>query len=121
MVAAVPSSRSSCPTIARVTTDRVLELVVFELTEGVSREQFLGTVDAVSEWARQQPGFLSRELSYAEESGRYVDVVYWDSMEHAVAADAASRSSEACSPMFALIELESALFAHARPLAVAAA
>ncbi len=107
--------------MTNATTQTVLELVVFELKEGVSRDQFLGTVDAVSEWARRQPGFVSRELSYAEELGKYVEVVYWDSMEHAQAADAASRSSEACSPMFSLIEEESALFAHARPLAAAAA
>jgi hypothetical protein len=50
-----------------------------------------------------------------------VETVYWDSMEHAQAADAASQSSEACTPMFGFIELETALFLHARPVAAVAA
>ena len=45
--------------------DKVLELVVFKLREDVTREEFLATNPALSEWARQQPGFVSRER-YAE-------------------------------------------------------
>ncbi|CAM3766376.1 hypothetical protein NOGI109294_12535 [Nocardiopsis gilva] len=32
-------------------TDEVLELVVFSLKDGVTRDQLIDTVDAVSEWA----------------------------------------------------------------------
>ena len=66
-----------------IAPDRVLELVVFKLKVGVTHEQFLSTVDPVSDWARQQPGFVSRELSYSE-----------------AAADAAM-SSGSCAPMLA--------------------
>jgi len=34
--------------------DRVLELEVFKLHDGVTRDQFLPTVDAGCEWAKQQ-------------------------------------------------------------------
>ena len=44
--------------------ERVLELVVFKLGDGVTRKQFLGTVDGVSRWISRQPGFISRELSF---------------------------------------------------------
>ena len=47
---------------------KVLELVVFELNEGVSREQFLATNDAVSAWISKQPGFISDELSHDSEA-----------------------------------------------------
>jgi hypothetical protein len=53
--------------------ERVLELVVYKLNDGVSREQFLGTNDAVSSWISKQPGFVSRELAYDADGDRWVD------------------------------------------------
>jgi hypothetical protein len=94
---------------------KVLELVVYKLHEGVSREQFLGTNDAVSSWIRRQPGFISRELVHDAEGDRWVDVIWWQTLEQAQAASERSMSSESCSPMFALIDLESALMLHGTP------
>jgi hypothetical protein len=94
---------------------RVLELVVYKLNEGVSREQFLGTNDAVSSWIGKQPGFVSRELVYDGEGDRWVDVIWWETIEQAHAAAELSRTSESCSPMFALIDMESALMLHGVP------
>jgi hypothetical protein len=93
----------------------VLELVVFRLKDGATREQLLGTVDAVSAWARQQPGFVSRQLSQATEDDRWIDVVWWESLEHASAAADAAMSSDSCAPMFALIDEESTLMLHGQP------
>ncbi|MEE9473951.1 MAG: hypothetical protein V3V82_08200 [Acidimicrobiia bacterium] len=103
------------------TTDHVLELVVFELANGVTQEEFLPAADAVSEWVKTQPGFKSRELSYSPETDKYVEVVYWDSLEQAIGANAASETSDACTPMFDMIALESATFLHAEPLRKVAA
>lgn len=97
------------------TGTRVLELVVYKLREGVSREQFLGTNDAVSSWIRKQPGFISRELVYDAEGDRWVDVIWWETVEQAKAASERSMTSESCSPMFALIDMESALMLHGTP------
>jgi hypothetical protein len=94
---------------------RVLELVVFRLIEGVTREQLLGTVDAVSAWIRGQPGFVSRELSYDAEGERWIDVVWWETLEDAHAAAELATTSESCAPMFALIDMDSALMAHGQP------
>ena len=96
---------------------KALEVVVFKLNEGVSREQFLGTNDAVSDWARKQPGFISRELSYDAEGDRWIDVVWWESMEDAGAAAERAMSSDSCAPMFALIDMESTLMIHGTPVA----
>jgi antibiotic biosynthesis monooxygenase (ABM) superfamily enzyme len=96
-------------------TGKVLELVVFRLNEGVSREQFLGTNDAVSTWISKQPGFISRELSYDAEGDRWIDVLWWGSMENAAAAAERAMTSESCMPMFALIDMESALMLHGEP------
>ena len=92
--------------------DRVLELVVFKLADGVSHDEFLATVDPVSRWAKTQPGFISRELAYDAEHDQYVDVVWWRSLDEAHAAAEAAMSSEACLPMFSKIELESATMIH---------
>jgi hypothetical protein len=91
----------------------VLELVVFKLHDGVSRDEFLATNDAVSTWISKQPGFVSRELSYDADSDRWVDVLWWTSMENAAAAAELALNSESCAPMFALIDMESTLMLHA--------
>jgi hypothetical protein len=91
---------------------KVLELVVFNLRTGTSREEFLGTVDAVSSWAAEQPGFVSRSLVEVREGGRWIDVVWWRSMEEAEAAAGRAMSSESCSPMFGLIDVDSTLMVH---------
>ena len=94
---------------------RVLELVVYKLTPGASRERFLATNQVVSRWIREQPGFISRDLVHDEEGDRWVDVIWWQSMAQAQAASEASATSESCQPMFALIEMESALMLHGAP------
>jgi Antibiotic biosynthesis monooxygenase len=94
---------------------RVLELVVFKLDEGVSRERFLATNDAVSSWIREQPGFISHELSHDAEGDRWIEVAWWKTMEEAHAAAERAMSSESCAPMFGLIDMESALMLHGEP------
>jgi hypothetical protein len=105
--------------------EKVLELVVFKLVDGVSREQFLGTVDGVSRWISRRPGFVSRELAYDEEGDRWIDVVWWQSMAEAQAAAELAMTSDSCAPMFALIDMESTLMLHGAlaipPVASAAA
>jgi len=95
--------------------DKVLELVVYKLKESVSDKQFLGTNGAVSTWISKQPGFISRELVYEGEGNRWVDVIWWETMEQAHAASELSMTSESCQPMFALIDMESALMLHGVP------
>jgi hypothetical protein len=91
---------------------KVLELVVFKLNDGSSREQFLAANDAVSSWIARQPGFISRDLSYDAEGDRWIDVIWWESLENAGAAAELALSSDSCTPMFALIDMESMLMLH---------
>ena len=94
----------------------VLELVIFKIKPGVTRERLLETAEAVTRWARAQPGFVSRELSYAKEGDRWIEVVYWAGLGDAQAATKAAETSEQCAPMFALIEMESMDFMHGIPV-----
>jgi len=92
-----------------------LELVVFKLKPWATREAFLGTVDAVSAWAKTQPGFVSRDLCYSAADDHWVEVVWWDTLQDAEAAADAAMSSASCAPMFRLIDMESMLFLHGQP------
>ena len=94
---------------------RVLELVVFKLNDGVSRDEFLATNDPVSTWISRQPGFISRDLSFDAEGDRWIDVIWWESLEDAGAVAELALSSESCAPMFALIDMESMLMLHGVP------
>lgn len=96
---------------------RVVELAIFKLKEGVGRDQLMATVDAVTEWAKRQPGFVSRDLTYSAESDTWVDVVWWESIESAHAASEAAMTSESCAPMFGLIDLEGTQMIHGERVA----
>lgn len=95
---------------------KAVEVVVFKLRPGATREQLLGTNAAVSEWAARQPGFLSRDLAYDAEGDRWIDVVWWRSLEDAHAAAESAMGSEACAPMFALIDEDATLMVHGEPV-----
>lgn len=95
--------------------EKVLELVVFRLREGVARERFLETVDPVSQWIATQPGFVSRELAYDEEGERWIDLVWWRTLADAQAAAERAMTSEACAPMFAMIDMDALLMVHGEP------
>ena len=90
----------------------VVEIAIFKTREGVSREQLLDTVDAVSRWAQEQPGFISRDLTYSEESDTWIDVVWWESLGAAQKAADVSMTSDSCAPMFAAIDLEGTQMLH---------
>ena len=94
---------------------KVLELAVFKLNDGVTREQFLATNDAVSRWISEQPGFISRDLSHDAEGDRWIDIVWWETMEQAAAAAERAMTSESCAPMFASIDMQSLLMVHGEP------
>ena len=96
-------------------SEKVLELVVFKLRDGVTREQFLATDGGVSRWAGEQPGFISRELSYDADGDRWIDVVWWRSLKVAQAAAERAMRSPSCAPMFSLIDEESTLMLHGTP------
>jgi hypothetical protein len=90
----------------------IVEIAMFKTKKGISREQLLGTVDAVSEWARRQRGFISRDLTYSAESDTWVDVIWWETLDDARAAAEAAMTSESCTPMFQAIDLEGTQMVH---------
>jgi hypothetical protein len=92
---------------------KVLELVVFVLKDGTTREQFMGTIDGVSGWIRSQPGFVSYDLSYSAEEHKWVFAAWWRTMQEAKAAAEAATSAPENAPMFTLIDMDTMLYLHA--------
>jgi hypothetical protein len=90
----------------------VAEIAVFKTKAGVTREQLLATVDAVSEWARNQPGFISRDLTYSAQDDNWIDVIWWEDLEAANTAAELAMTSESCAPMFGVIDLERIQMLH---------
>ncbi len=97
------------------TAHGALELVVFQLNEGTDRERFIEAAAIATDWIKTQPGFVSRELSHSVSEDRWVEVVWWKTMQDAKAAAEAAVTSESCSPMFSMVDLESALMLHGEP------
>jgi len=96
-------------------THGALELVVFKLVDGADRDRFIEAADLATAWIETQPGFVSRDLSYSPSEDRWVEIVWWRSMEEAEAASAAAMTSESCIPMFSMVDLDSALMLHGEP------
>src|SRR3954452_8361164 len=97
--------------------DKVLELVVFKLRDGTKREDFLATVGAVSDWAMSRPGFISRDLSYDAQGDRWIDLIWWRTLEDAHAAAKMALTAASCPPMSALTDEESPQMIPGEPAA----
>jgi len=67
-----------------------LERVSYQLKAGVNLEEFVKANEAISNWAKTQPGFQYRSLSQ-QEDGSWLDLVFWQSKEQAEAAMAKSQ------------------------------
>ena len=91
---------------------KTLELVIFELNDGVDVEEFLAHSEPVPEWVRKQPGFVSRNPLKSAEDDKWIDAVWWESPESAAAAAELTMTSETCAPMFASINMETAQIIH---------
>ena len=99
--------------------EAVVEIAIARAKDGVSKEEVMATVEGVSEWAKRQPGFISRDLTYSQQDDTWIDVIWWESLDAAEAAAQAAMTSDACAPMFAVIDLEKTQLLHGERVASA--
>jgi hypothetical protein len=64
---------------------------------------------------------LSRDLTYSGDQDSWIDVIWWESVDAAHRAAEVAMTSEACAPMFALIDLEGIQMLHGERMARAVA
>lgn len=81
----------------------VVEIVLFRLKEGIRHEDFLQAADALMLDLRRISGYIKREL-LCDASGQWVDLVYWRSLDEALAAAEQFNTLPSARPFNAMIE-----------------
>jgi antibiotic biosynthesis monooxygenase (ABM) superfamily enzyme len=77
-----------------MSTQPILEVVLFKLAPGVDAAEFQAAATAVQSWLETVPGYIRRELAASAE-GQWVDIVHWASLDEAMqAADAIMATPE---------------------------
>ena len=79
-----------------------LELVTFRIARG-SGQQFVDANASINDWLKRQPGFVSRHLAERDD-GSFVDIVFWQSHEAALAASAKMMEEMAQSEAMTMID-----------------
>ena len=93
--------------------DGQFEIVIYRLKPGVNRNQFLEISARATEWLRTHAGYLGREL-LEDESGQWVDLVRWATMEEALAAANAFMEAPEAAAFMGAVEPESITMLHPR-------
>lgn len=62
-----------------------LEVVLFELKEGVDEAEFLTAAKQIEPWLKEVGGFIKRDL-YKGDGDEWVDIIHWASREEALQA-----------------------------------
>ena len=81
----------------------VTEVVTFRLKPGVDEADFLRAADDVMPDLQSMSGYIDRELLKGEQ-GEWIDIVHWESMDHALAAAQAIMSAPNAGPFMAMID-----------------
>lgn len=68
-------------------TKHKIETVTFKLNNTMSRDEFAKAVEAITEFAQKQDGFVARRLSCSDD-GLWIEQVEWKTLEAAQAAAA---------------------------------
>ena len=92
----------------------VVELVISKLAAGISQQAYLGAATALEPDLRNLPGYLSRQL-LLEPRGLWVAIVYWNTMQEAMAAAQAFMSLESAQPIQAMLDPSSVQIFHLEP------
>lgn len=90
---------------------KIVEMVLFNLNEGVSLEEGKKAMQALNYFVSQQAGFVRRKTSIAED-GQFLDLVFWTDLSAAKAASEKAMHEERLLPHFAVINQDSMTFKH---------
>ena len=63
------------------------DVISYELAPGITEAHLLSVAQRIiNSWMKQVPGFIRWEINKGHDGG-YTDVVFWESVEHAKAAE----------------------------------
>lgn len=94
------------------------EIVVSRARAGVGREQIVELGQKIQAWAKEQPGFLERQLVEDAEHGTWIDVVTWRTEADAKRAAGAMSSAPCAAAIGALLDEQSIAIFHGRAVSL---
>jgi antibiotic biosynthesis monooxygenase (ABM) superfamily enzyme len=97
--------------------DGQFEIVIYRLKADVDQDQFLEISARATEWLRNRPGYLGREL-LEDESGLWVDLVRWATIDDALAAANAFMAVPEAAAFMDTVEPESIIMLHPRRVVI---
>jgi antibiotic biosynthesis monooxygenase (ABM) superfamily enzyme len=97
--------------------DGQFEIVIYRLKPDADRDRFMEISHQATDWLRQRPGYLGREL-LEDESGQWVDLVRWATMDDALAAASAFMQVPEAAAFMDAVEPESVTMLHPRRVVV---
>ena len=89
------------------------EVVIYRLKPAVDRDQFMEISAQATDWLRQRPGYLGRQL-LEDDSGLWVDLVRWATMDDALAAAGAFMEVPEAAAFMDAVEPDSVIMLHPR-------
>lgn len=95
-------------------SQHVVEIVIFQLNQGVSDDTYLAMTQRSGTWAKAHPGFVSRQLAKGDD-GTWTDLTVWDSAQNAKASQASFMEQDFAMEMIAMIK-EDSFSMHQRPI-----
>jgi len=91
---------------------KVIEIVNFKIKKQYDRPAFLKANQSMAQFLEEQPGMLTRSLCLNEETNAWVDIVYWQNMALALAAQEAFMQSPLCVDFGDQIDKQSVTIQH---------
>lgn len=93
--------------------DGILEIVLYRLKPEGERERLLAASAQADEWLSARSGYLGREL-LEDESGQWIDMVRWATLDDALAAAAEFAETEEAAAFVNAVDPESIRMLHPR-------
>ncbi len=90
-----------------------IEMVTFQLADGVTENRFLAAAVEATIFLRACPGFQGRTLGqHPEDATRWLDLVYWEGLEYALAAAEGFTTSPHTTTFLNAIQPETVVMSH---------
>lgn len=91
----------------------IVEVVHFSLDSSCTEQDLLGANEQMKKFLSKQAGLIYRSLA-KKEDGSYVDVMYWQDMDAALAGQKAYYDSDVCKMVGQLTDIDSVTIEHAK-------
>ena len=95
---------------------KVVEVVNFKIKPEYSQDSFLKANESMNQFLREQKGMLSRSLCLNEDTQTWVDIVHWQDMSIALAAQDEFLKSPLCQDFATQIDAQSVIIQHVEVL-----